>query len=313
MTKFSTGRLQEEGSINFMADMKYKNTESIRYVVITPVRNEEKFIIKTADSMVAQTIRPVQWIIVNDGSTDSTASVIDQYAAKYSWITTLHRKDRGFRKPGTGVMEAFYEGYSKVARDFDFIVKLDGDLSFDEEYFEKCFEKFKVDPQLGVGGGEVLSIVNDKLISEKNPRFHVRGATKIYRKACWEAIGALVIAPGWDTLDEVKANMMGWKTYSFSDLFLKQLKFTGSADGKWKNWFKNGRSHYIAGYHPIFVLVRAMKFFIQNPINIRYIALLVGFATGFASKQKRVEDRELIGYLQKQQLNRLLFRKTIWK
>src|SRR5207248_6259307 len=132
-----------------------------KYVVITPVRDEEAYLALTIDSMVKQTIRPQEWIIVDDGSKDRTGAIIDQYASEYPWIRALHREDRGFRKSGGGVVEAFNDGYSRLSCcDWEFVVKLDGDLSFAADYFEKCLEHFDADPKLGIGGGTIFNLVN---------------------------------------------------------------------------------------------------------------------------------------------------------
>src|SRR5271170_5513575 len=194
---------------------------TFKYVIITPVRDEEAYIRHTIESVVAQTIQPAEWVIVDDGSTDGTGSTIDQYSKQFSWIQTVHRENRGFRQAGGGVVEAFYDGHHMLrCNDWDFIVKLDGDLSFESDYFQQCLEAFRKEQTLGIAGGNIYHNIGGKLVIEKNPRFHVRGATKIYRRACWEAIGGLWPAAGWDTIDEVKANRLGWKTCSFADLHL---------------------------------------------------------------------------------------------
>lgn len=286
----------------------------ITYVVITPVRDEAKHLEKTILSMLAQTVRPHEWIIVDDGSTDGTGEIADRYARKHSWIKALHRKDRGFRKSGGGVIEAFNAGYAAIATsEWDFLVKFDGDLSFAPTYFEQCLRYFAAEPALGIGGGDVYHDIGGSLVLEKNPRFHVRGATKIYRRACWDAIGGLIQAPGWDTLDEVKANMLGWKTRCFPDLKLIHHKYTGSADGSWGNWVKNGRGAYISGYHPAFVIVKSIRRAFEKPLLIGGLGLLYGFVSSFFLGVPRVEDKALITYLRKQQLNRLLLKESIWK
>lgn len=284
------------------------------YVVITPVRDEEKHIEKTIQSMANQSIVPRQWVIVDDGSRDATGAIIDSYAQKHHWITVIHRKDRGFRKNGGGVIEAFNEGYAAInGPDFDFIVKLDGDLSFDSDYFERCFDRFAADPKLGVGGGIVANQDGDRLVIERNPRFHVRGATKIYRAACWRDIDHLIVAPGWDTLDEVKANMHGWHTESFDDLRCVQLKTTGSADGAWKNSVKNGLANYIAGYHPLFMLMKCVRRITQFPWVISSIGYGWGFCSGYLKKIPKVDEPDLIRYLRKEQVKKLMLKKSIWE
>src|SRR3954467_11102229 len=149
-----------------------------KYIVISPVRNEEKFLQLTVDSMAAQTVRAEQWIIVDDGSTDKTAEVALGAAQKHSWITVKKRADRGFRKPGGGVIEAFYEGYNEIkSPDWQWVVKLDGDLSFEPDFFEKRLTRFETDPRLGIGGGSICNRRDDGLVVEApgDPAFHVRG------------------------------------------------------------------------------------------------------------------------------------------
>ena len=236
------------------------------YVIITPVRNEEKFIEHTILSVVNQSIWPLEWVIVNDGSIDDTGAIINKYAESYKWIRPVHRKDRGYRKSGGGVVNAFYAGYENLSnKNWNFIVKLDGDLLFSRNYFKLCLENFARDPNLGIGGGTIYNYIADDIIPENNPAFHVRGATKIYRKSFWDRSGGLIPAPGWDTLDEVKANMLGFSTRSFSDIPIFQLKITGSADGVWRNAIKNGKGSYISGYHPLFYVSKCLKRLIERP------------------------------------------------
>jgi glycosyltransferase involved in cell wall biosynthesis len=286
-----------------------------KYIIITPVRNEEKYIKETINSVLNQTIPPMEWIIVNDGSSDNTGNIINEYSRRVKWIKAVHRKDRGFRKAGGGVIEAFYSGFGEVKRqDWDFIVKLDGDLSFDQNYFQKCIENFSKNPKLGIGGGTVCILENGKLKVDAagDPPFHVRGATKIYRRECWEQISPLVKAPGWDTIDEVKANMYGWKTKTFSDLKIIQHKPTGGADGSWRNWVKNGRANYVTGYHPVFMLAKCIRRAFQRPLFIASVALFFGFWSGYLKRIAQVQDEKLIHYLRKEQIRRLLHKSSIY-
>ena len=284
------------------------------YVIITPARDEEQYVAATIESVSKQTIRPVEWVIVDDGSTDRTGSIIDQYENQYPWIHVIHRPNRGFRKPGGGVVEAFYDGYHALRHDdWEFIVKLDGDLTFAPDYFEQCFQQFHQEPRLGIGGGEIYHNVGGKLKLEVNPRFHVRGATKIYKRDCWEAIGGLWSAPGWDTVDEVKAIMLGWKTYSFRDLRVLHHRLTGSAEGLLRNSVKHGVVCYASGYHPLFVVASCLHRLVQKPYVVGSAAICYGFLKGYLTQPPRVDDTHLINYVRRQQLRRLCGLETIWK
>jgi biofilm PGA synthesis N-glycosyltransferase PgaC len=284
------------------------------YVVITPVRDEELYLQSTIECVAAQTIRPTEWVIVDDGSKDNTGKIIDEYASRYQWIRTIRRKDRGFRKAGGGIVDAFNDGYGQLnCKDWKFIVKLDGDLTFEPDYFEKCFDEFERDPKLGVGGGVICYVINSAKTFEEAPAFHVRGATKIYRKECWDGIGGFWPAPGWDTLDEVKASRLGWTTRSFRTLHLHHHRETGSADGLWPTLVKYGRANYICGYHPLFMVSKCIVRLLRRPYILGSIGLMYGFVTGYLKHIPQVDDLATIAYLRRQQLSRLRGRETIWR
>ncbi len=285
------------------------------YIVITPVRNEGQYLQTTIDSVVAQTLRPRLWVIVDDGSTDDTGNLIDAAAQQHSWIKVVHRPDRGFRKQGGGVIEAFDDGFKLVAGEsWDFLVKLDGDLSFEHDYFEKCLGQFAADPKLGVGGGSIYSKVDGITVEDSpgDPSFHVRGATKIYRRATWDAIGGLIQAPGWDSLDELKANMLGWNTRSFRDLRLFQHRGTGAVDGTWKTSVKNGRANYVVGYHPLFMVCKCARRLLGWPYGVVAAGLLYGYLSGYFSSTERIREPDVISYVRREQLRRLFLRESIW-
>ena len=285
-----------------------------RYVVITPVRDEEEYLEATIASVLGQSILPARWVIVDDGSTDRTGQIIDEYAARYPLIQAVHRPNRGFRKAGGGVMEAFYEGYQAIdCDDWEFLVKLDGDLSFSTAYFQHCFERFKLNTRLGIGGGVIYHEIGQKLTVESGPKFHVRGATKIYRRSCWDDIGGLWRGAGWDTLDEVKANMLGWKTGSFADLHLIHHRLTGTADGLLRDRVKYGTVCFTCGYHPLFVLARCVYRSVRKPYLIGSLAMCWGYLKGYFTSMPRVDDGSLIRYVQGQQLRRLCGLETMWK
>jgi biofilm PGA synthesis N-glycosyltransferase PgaC len=286
----------------------------IKYVIVSPVRDEEQFILETIRSVTSQTIQPAQWVIVDDGSSDATGKIIDDYARQYPWIKALHRPDRGTRVPGSGVMEAFYTGYESLGpRDWDFIVKLDGDVGLNSDYFERCFERFQEDPKLGMCGGAMYCIKDGQLHLEPHPLLHVRGPIKLSRRPCWDAIGGLINAPGWDTVDEIQANRLGWHTKTFLDLKAIHFRPTGAVQGVWRNSVKLGRADYISGYHPLFEIVKCVARLFRKPYIINAIAQAYGFFTGYTKRIPRVEDPALVRYIRNQQMRRLLMMKSIWK
>jgi biofilm PGA synthesis N-glycosyltransferase PgaC len=288
--------------------------DDIKFVIISPVRDEGKYIEFTLKSVIGQTVKPIEWVIADDGSADNTATIIEGYAKNHPWIRILHRQNRGFRRAGGGVIEAFEEGYQFLrSTDWDFVVKLDGDLTLEKNYFERCFDHFVRNPKLGIGGGVIYNLIDGRLEREKHPLFHVRGATKIYKRDCWTAINGLIKAPGWDTLDEVKANMLGWETRSFSDIGVIHHRITGFEDGMWRNMVKNGRANYIAGYHPMFMLMKCLKRIVEKPYLVGSLGLLYGFISGYLKHIPPVNDKALIQYIRRQQLNRLFFKNSIWK
>lgn len=285
-----------------------------RYVVVTPVRNEECYLSCTIESMLAQTVLPVQWVIVNDGSSDGTQEIIENAVRRHHWIHGVRRPDRGYRKWGAGIIEAFYEGYRALeCTDWDYMSKLDGDLSFEPDYFERMFGKFADDPKLGIAGGVLYHNDGGRRVLETHPQFHVRGGVKIYRHQCWEDIDGLWVGPGSDTVDEVKANMLGWTTRSFFDVHMTHHRYTGASWGRWGGLVKDGKIDYVSGYHPLFLIAKAAVRLLRKPYFLNSVALLFGYVSAYIQREPRVNDANVIRYLRKQQLSRLFGGETIWK
>jgi biofilm PGA synthesis N-glycosyltransferase PgaC len=286
---------------------------NIKYVIISPVRNEELYIDKTILSVISQTIQPKKWIIVNDGSTDNTSTIIAKYSSTYKWIQLIDKKNRGYAETGRGVMEAFYVGYNNInIDDYDFIVKLDGDLSFKPNYFESLFNEFKNNHKLGIASGVCFIERKGKLEREKHPEFHVRGASKVYKKECWKAIGGLIKHKGWDTIDEMKAQSLGWETKSFVNLHINHYKPTGYNTGSYNWTIMGGKSDYYCGYHPLFVITKGIKRMFQRPYMIGGFGIIYGFFKEYIRNGEQIKDNDLIKFIQKQQFNKLTFRKSIW-
>jgi glycosyltransferase involved in cell wall biosynthesis len=289
----------------------------VKYVVVTPVRDEVRYIAGTIKSMVQQTVRPLRWVIVDDGSTDGTGELAESAVKTHPWIRLVRRANRGHRASGGGVVEAVNAGYANLdaAGPWDFIVKLDGDLSFDPDYFARCFAAFAADDRLGIGSGTVCRRERGALVVDalNDPPFHVRGASKIYRRTCWDAIGPLPPVPGWDTIDEVRANRLGWRTRTFGDINVIQEKATGEIDGRWRNWKKNGLANYMTGYHPAFMAAKCLKRSLHKPFLLEGVALASGFLSGYVRHLPRPCDEATIRYLRREQLKRLAMQPSIYR
>lgn len=286
------------------------------YLIITTIRNEASQFGHTIDSVVRQTLCPIRWLIVDDGSTDNTSQIITQLSAQHSWIEVIIRKDRGYRQSGVGVVTAFYDGFSRVSfLPWNYLVKLDGDVRIPANYFESLIEEFEHDSTLGICSGEVYNEEDGKLSldSPEDPSFHVRGAAKIYRRTCWEAIGGILKVNGFDCIDNVKARMLGWNTRRFPQPEVIHLRRTGQANGAWRNSFKDGIGANAIGYHPLFMFFKCIRRLLAGRSIIGVAGQLCGFIRGYYGDIPRVNDPALVRYLRRQQMNRLLGKDTIWR
>lgn len=283
-----------------------------KYVIISPIRNEEDFLETTLQCVVDQTILPSEFIIVNDGSTDRSPEIIQKFTSRYPWIRTIDRP-KGEHRPGDGVVEAFYSGYGCLTtRDWDYIVKLDGDLRFPPDYFEFQLNAMTDNPRLGMTSGKTWQPRGDRLVRDSMPDDHVRGPAKLYRRTCFEAIGGLQKVRGWDTIDELKAQMLGWETRSFEHLLLVHFKPIGF---KQKNIYKREisvgeRQHYL-GYHPLFAIARGLYIACKKPYLIAGFLNIAGFLAAELCGTIQHDDPEMIRHLRNKQLQRLTFRRRL--
>jgi glycosyltransferase involved in cell wall biosynthesis len=293
------------------ADASIGPTVLPKYVVITPVRNEATHVGKTLTSMVAQTVKPAEWIIVNDGSTDGTEQIVSDYAARYSWIRLINREDRGFRQRGPGVVEAFYEGFGHLTEmDYEVIVKLDGDLSFDPRYFETLLEAFARNPRLGITGGAISVQTNGRWTTERSLTPWTLGPSKVYRRACFEAIGGLRRSLGWDGVDNWHAQMLGWEIGSDERLRVLHHRPLGAATGSLKSRVEQGQGAYYIGYHPLFMFARGIRRMVNQPYVIGGCAMIWGYVTSWLTRREQVKP-ELVRFVRRTQLRllaSLLFR-----
>jgi glycosyltransferase involved in cell wall biosynthesis len=276
------------------------------YIVITPAKNESDFISFTIKSMTKQSIKPQKWIIVDDGSSDDTYEIVKKAAQNFTWITIIKTNADEKRAPGTKVVNAFNYGLSFIKNDFDYIVKLDADLEFDDDYFEKLLYQFEANSKLGIAGGYCVNpMKGNKQKIDNTPEFHVRGATKMYRKKCFDEIGGLMPIFGWDGIDEMKAMMFGWETRSFKNIVLLHLRPTGKETGLLKYAWRKGTSNYYMGYNPLYLILSSINNFTKKPYILFGLTLFSGYAYSYLTNSEQIEDKNLIDFIKKFQKRRI--------
>lgn len=279
----------------------------MKYVIITPVKNEEKFIKFTLDSVVNQTVLPSKWIIVDDGSSDDTTRIVEEYSNKYSWIELLKlNTNNEERMGGSKVVRAFNSGFELVKdEDWDFIVKLDGDLILPNNYFGKIIEVFKSDIKIGLTGGVILNKVGEKFVKEGHIDYHVRGAFKAYRKECFFSIGGLKEIWNWDGIDEMEAMYKGWKTKCI-DLKVKHLRPTTSAYNLKEHAYKSGYEAYRIRMSPILMSLRCIYKLFNKPVLGYSIYFFNGYISAYLAKADFLINKELGRFINNFHYKRLL-------
>jgi biofilm PGA synthesis N-glycosyltransferase PgaC len=278
-----------------------------KYVVITPARNEAKFIELTLKSMVAQTVLPLRWVIVSDGSTDGTDDIVKEYTVDHPWIELIRMPEREERH-FAGKVLAFNAGYARVADlPYEVIGNLDGDVSFDEEYFDFLLRKFAENPQLGVGGTPFRegSFQYDYRFTSIE---HVSGQCQLFRRQCFEAIGGYVPRKigGIDLVAVTTARMKGWQTRTFPEKPYVHHRQMGTATATaWKTPFKVGRSDYLLGSHPVWEFARSIYQTTRPPILLGGSLRLAGFAWAMLSQREKQVPDEFVKFRRKEQMRRL--------
>jgi len=280
----------------------------LSYVIISPARNEADFIELTLKSVVAQTVLPLKWIIVSDGSIDGTDEIVKKYAEKYSFIELLRMPERSERN-FAGKVYAFRAGYERIQQlDYQVIVSLDADISFEADYFEFLLRKLAENSTLGLVGTpfqELSGQVYDyRFVSIE----HVSGACQVFRRECFEAIGGYVPIKGGsiDHVAVISARMRGWETRTFPEKVCIHYREVGTAQhGVLKSKFKLGLKDYRIGNHPLWEIFRAAYQMSRPPRLVGGLALGSGYAWAAIRRKERPVPHELVQFHRREQLQRL--------
>jgi glycosyltransferase involved in cell wall biosynthesis len=279
----------------------------LAYVLITPARNEAAFIERTLQSVTSQTVRPLKWVVVSDGSTDGTDELVGWYAARHGWIELLRmpeRRERHF----AGKVHAFNAGYGRVRHlPYDAVGSLDADISFDPGYFEFLLGKLAANPRLGLVGTP---------FSEKGMSYdyryvsieHVSGACQLFRRRCFEDIGGYVPMKGGgiDHVAVITSRMKGWQTRSFPEKQCEHHRNMGTARYRpAQAKFADGKLDYALGGHPVWELCRSLYQMTQAPLFIGGTLILAGFFWSMLVHRERPVSRELVQFRRREQMFRL--------
>jgi len=250
-----------------------------RYIIVSPVKDEELYVERTLLSVTSQTLKPAEWIIVDDGSLDRTAEIIRQYQSTHPFIRLTGHPNAGIRQTGSAVMRAFQYGYESIeSADYDFLVKLDCDLSFAPLYFEHLLRRFIDDPRLGIASGIYMEKGgNGEWRDVEMPPYHAAGACKVLRRKCFEEIGGFLVTAGWDTVDEIRAVSLGWKTGHFPDLKMNHHKSEGSGIGWIRTGVMHGEIYYRTEGSKFFFVLKVLHRMGKRPYLIGAFALLWGY------------------------------------
>lgn len=276
------------------------------YALVSPVKDEAEHLAMTIESVLAQSHRPVRWIIVDDGSEDATRRIATSYAEREPWISVVSTGGGGGRARGGRVVRAFERGRAELGEPHEFVVKLDGDLFLPSHYFAWVAETFAREPRAGVVGGRVLVHDGNEWVPERVGRHSVHGAIKAYRLACLEDMGGLRASMGWDGIDEYGARGRGWRVMPLSELQVLHYAQRGSKQRWWRARVEEGRGTYFQRYLPSFVLLRAAyRMAVERPRVIGGAFLLAGYLSAALRRAPVVDDAIAVQALRREQRGRL--------
>lgn len=284
----------------------------IKYLLVSPCRNEADYMKLTLDSVVSQTVKPDLWVIVDDGSTDETPAILQDYASRYPFIQIVTRENRGHRSVGPGVIEAFYYGYDQVdVSQFDFICKFDLDLDLPPKYFEILIQRMNDNPRIGTCSGKAY--FRDKktgdLISEKCGDEMSVGMTKFYRRTCFEEIGGFVRQVMWDGIDCHKCRQLGWIAVSWDEPelnFIHLRPMGSSQQGIFTGRMRHGFGQYFMGTGLLYMTASSVFRMLHPPYILGGFAMLWGYVKSMFQRKPRFGDVALVKFIRAYQMQCLL-------
>ncbi len=277
------------------------------YLLISPCKDEAKFLRRTLESVAAQSVLPARWVVVDDGSIDETPAILEEYARRLPYLHILHRKNRGARRVGPGVIDAFYAGLETVRlEDFDYLCKLDMDLDLPVRYFELLMRRMESDPRIGTTSGKPWFIhpTSGALVPELCGDEMSVGMTKFYRVACFKEIGGFVRQVMWDGIDCHRARLLGWIAESVDSeplRFIHLRPMGTSQKGIWTGRVRHGFGQYYMGTSPLYFSAVMVYRLPAYPAVVGSVAMLWGYLSSWLKGLPRYDDLEFRRFLRSYQ------------
>ena len=289
-------------------------TTSTAYALISPCRNEADYMRETLDTVVAQSVTPTLWVIVDDGSSDATPAILAEYASRHSWIRIVTRKDRGHRAVGPGVIDAFYAGYETIdPDDFAFICKLDLDLRLPPRYFEILIQRMVAQPRMATCSGKAYIEEGGKLVAERHGDETSLGMTKFYRVEAFKQIGGFVREVMWDGIDCHECRRQGWiaRSWDEPDLRFVHLRPMGSSQQSvYTGRMRHGFGQYFMGTGIVYMAASALLRMTQRPYVVGSLAMFWGYLRSALKRTPRYGDAGFRKFLRAYQWRSLLVGKA---
>jgi glycosyltransferase involved in cell wall biosynthesis len=280
-------------------------TSGLRYAVITPARNEADNLPRLAESLRSQSLHPLVWLIVDNGSTDATPQVVTGLSEGLEWVYSVRAAASDALVRGGTVTRAFHAGLDALDELPEIVVKVDADVSFPPDYFARLLEAFAADPRLGIGSGICLERSSH---GDWRPRFGTGesawGAARAYRRECLADVLPLEDRMGWDGIDSLRASLHGWLTLTLPDLSFRHHRREGERDGsRLRAWAAQGKASHYMGYRWWYLLVRALHHARKDPTAV---AMISGFVQASLRREARCSDEQVRQHLRRQQNLRTL-------
>lgn len=277
-------------------------------VIISPCRDEERTLERTIACMEAQTRPPLAWVVVDDGSSDRTPEILAAAQQEIPWLHVVRREDRGFRKVGGGVIDAFYAGLDSVEVDYEFVAKMDVDLEFADTYLENVLRYFDEDENLASASGKVFRPEGDGFVEEFMIDDMVAGQFKLYRREAFEKIGGFVREVMWDGIDFHQARRHGYRTASVHDPELRiiHLRLMGSSDRSILHGrLRLGRGQWFMGSSLRYVIASGAFRMGEKPYLVGGLLIIAGYLHAALRGDARYPDLAFRADLQAWQSQRL--------